>query len=50
MGGERHDPAALLSGKDPGTHFIGGWVDRSEWIRKITGVRTPNRPARNESL
>jgi len=26
VGGQRHAPAALLSGKGPGTHSIGGWV------------------------
>jgi len=24
--GQRHSPAALLPGKSPGTHRIGGWV------------------------
>jgi len=26
VGGQRLAPAALLPGKRPGTHFIGGWV------------------------
>ena len=26
VGGQRHAPAALLPGKRPGTHCIGGWV------------------------
>jgi hypothetical protein len=26
VGGQRHAPAALLLGKRPGTHCIGGWV------------------------
>jgi hypothetical protein len=28
VSGQRHDPAALYrQGKDPGTHWTGGWVD-----------------------
>jgi len=26
VGGQRHPPAALPTGKRPGTHCIGGWV------------------------
>ena len=26
VGSQRHAPAALLLGKGPGTHCIGGWV------------------------
>jgi hypothetical protein len=26
VGGQHHAPAALLPGKRPGTHCIGGWV------------------------
>jgi hypothetical protein len=26
VGGQLHDPAALLPGKIPGTHWIGDWV------------------------
>ena len=26
MGGQRHVPAALTPGKEPGTHCIGGWM------------------------
>jgi len=26
VGGQRHAPAALPTGKKPGTYFIGGWV------------------------
>jgi hypothetical protein len=26
VGGQRHDPAALISGKRPVTHCIGGWA------------------------
>jgi hypothetical protein len=34
VGGQRHDPDALLPGKTPGTHYIGGRVgarDGMEW-------------------
>jgi len=26
VGSQRHDPAALSTGKRPGTHCTGGWV------------------------
>jgi len=26
VGGQRHAPVALPSGKRPGTHCVGGWV------------------------
>jgi len=26
VGGQPHAPAASTPGKDPGTHFTGGWV------------------------
>jgi hypothetical protein len=26
VGGQRHAPAALLQGKRPGTHCMGGWL------------------------
>jgi len=56
VGGQSHDPAALLSGKEnryPSYIRQGGPQGRSGPVRKIsppTGVRTPNRPARSESL
>ena len=55
LGGQRHVPAALPPGKT-GTHCIGGWVGplgRSGEVRIIsppTGIRSPDRPARSESL
>jgi hypothetical protein len=37
-GVQRHDPAALLPGKRPGTLFIGDWVGQGQvWtVRKIS--------------
>jgi hypothetical protein len=54
VGGQRHAPAALLPGKT-GTHCIGGWVaPRPFWTGAgnlvPTGIRSPDHPARNESL
>jgi len=53
MGGQRHTPAALTQ-EQPGTHCVGGWVpwSRSGQVRKIspTGIRSPDPPARSESL
>jgi hypothetical protein len=58
VGGQRHAPAALLPGIRPGTHCTGGWVGprgRSGRVLKIsprphTGIRSPDSPARSESL
>jgi hypothetical protein len=52
VGGQRHAPAALPSGKRPGT---GGWVSPGPvWTHEerltTTGIRSPGRPARSESL
>ena len=55
VGGQRHAPAALLLGKRPGTHFIGGWVspregpDGAENLSP-TGIRSPDHPARSEII
>jgi len=53
LGCQRHAPAALPPGKRPGTHCIGGWVDPN-WTGAenlaSTGIRSPDRPARSESL
>ena len=51
-GGQRHAAAALSPGKTTGTHFIGGWVDHmAVWTGTEnlapTGIRSPDRPARN---
>jgi len=56
VGGQRHAPAALPPGKRPGTHCIGGWVGPRVGLygcgksRPPSGVRSPDRPARIESL
>ena len=54
-GGQRHAPAPLLSGKKPGTPFIGGRVGpRAVWMSAenlvTTGIRSPVRPTRSQSL
>jgi hypothetical protein len=54
VGGQRHAPAALLQER-PGTHSIGDWVGpRPVWTGAEnlapTGIRSPDRPARSESL
>ena len=43
VGGERHAPAALSSGKRPGTRCIGGWVDP----RALLDWRGKSRPHRD---
>ena len=51
VGGQRHALAAL----PPGTAFVGGWVVNRPVVdgcRKLapTGIQSPDRPARSESL
>ena len=54
--GQRHAPAALYPRERPGTHCTGGWVglmaglDRCGKSRPPTGIRSPDRPARSQSL
>ena len=53
--GQHHAPAALPPGKTryPLYRMLGGPQDRSGRVRKISppnGIRTPDRPARSESL
>ena len=55
MGGQRHALAALLPGKTryPLYRRLGGPQGRSGRVRKIsppTGIRSPDRPARSQSL
>ena len=55
VGGQRHAPAALPPGKTryPLFRRLGGPQSRSGRVRKIsplTGIRSPDRPARSESL
>ena len=54
-GGQRHAPAALPPGKTryPLYRKLGGPQGRSERVKKIsphTGIRSPDRPVRSESL
>ena len=53
--GKRHAPAAPYPRERPGTHCTGGWVGPRaglDWCRKSrpTGIRSPDRPARRQSL
>ena len=56
VGGQRHAPAALLLGKAryPSYRRLGGTQGRSGRVQKIspppTGIRSPDRQARSESL
>ena len=55
MGGQRHDPAAFTPGKDPVPIVKeAGWAPRPVWIvaenLTPTGIRSPDLPARSESL
>ena len=57
VGGQLHASAALLSGKVPRTHCTGDWMGLETGVngcRKSrptpTGIQTPDRPARSESL
>ena len=55
MRGQLHAPAALYPRERPGTHCTGGWVGpRAVWTDAenlaSTGIRSPDRPARSQSL
>ena len=55
VGGQRHAPAALPPGKDPEPIVQeAGWAPGSVWTDAEnlapTGIRSPDRPARCESL
>ena len=55
VGGQRHAPAALPPGKTPVPIVQeAGWAPRPVWRGAEnlapTGIRSPNRPARSESL
>jgi hypothetical protein len=55
VGGQRHAPGALPSGRRNTTHYTIGWVGpRSVWTGAENRVRTeilsPDRPARSKSL
>ena len=56
VGSQRHAPTALYPRERPGTRCTGGWVgpraglDGCEKSRPPTGIRSPDRPARSQSL
>ena len=55
VGGQRHAPTALPQEKDPVLIVLGtGWAPGSVWAGAenlaTTGIRSPDRPARSESL
>jgi hypothetical protein len=51
VGGQLHTPAALPPGKRPGTHCTGDWVGPRAGLEGCpTEIRSPDRPARSESL
>ena len=51
MGGQRHNPTAVLPGKIHGTHCIAGWlVLESAESGPPTGIRTSHPQANSESL
>ena len=55
VGGQLHGPAAFTPWKDPvPIAQEAGWVPGSVWTGAenlaSTGIRSPDRPARNESL
>jgi hypothetical protein len=55
VGGQRHAPAAFIPGKDPvPTVQEAGWAQGLVWIGvenfALTGIRSPDLPARSDSL
>ena len=55
VGGQRHAPAVLPLGKRPSTHcYEAGWAPGPVWRvaenLALTGIRSPDRKARSESL
>ena len=53
--GQRHAPAALYPRERPGTHCTGGWVGPRAVVDRcgkshLNGIRSPDRPARSQSL
>jgi hypothetical protein len=55
VGGQRHAPAAFTPGKDPVPILQeAGWAPGPVWTGAenlaLTGIRSPDRPARGQSL
>ena len=55
MRGQRHAPASLYPRERPGTHVQeAGWAPEPVWTGAEnlapTGIRSPDRPARSQSL
>ena len=55
VGGQRHAPSALPTGKRPGTDCREGWIYSRAGLdgcgkSRPTGIRSPDRPVRKESL
>ena len=55
MRGQRQASAALCPRERPGTHYTGGWVGPRAGLDRCgksrpTGIRSPDRPARSQSL
>ena len=53
--GQRHAPAAPHPRERPGTHCTGGWVGLRAGLdrcgkSRLTGIRSPDRPAHRQSL
>jgi hypothetical protein len=53
--GQRHASAAFYPRERPGTHCTGGWVGPKAGLDRCgksrpTGIRSPDHPARNQSL
>jgi hypothetical protein len=52
---QRHAPAGLSPGKKPGTHCTVSWMGLRPGVggcgkTRPTGIRSPDRPARSQSL
>jgi hypothetical protein len=47
MSSQLHAPTALIPGKDPGTHWIGGWMELRAGLDAVEKRKNPNprRPA-----
>ena len=54
VSGQHHTPAVFYPRERPGTHCTGGWVGPRDVLDSgkspLTGIRSPDRPGRSESL